>query len=78
MERTAAAPMSDPEKGPNARSAQTTNPPFPGIAVESSAVMSDSGTAQMTGKMRKLSSANSRPADCDAIDGGGVLRRRRS
>lgn len=59
-------PMREPETGPKARSAQTTKPPFPGMAVESSAVTSDSGMAQMKGKMRKPSSAKRGPADCTA------------
>jgi len=50
-------PMREPGKGPKARSAQRTKPPLPGMAVESSAVTSASGTAQMKGKTRKPSSA---------------------
>ncbi|KAM1114792.1 hypothetical protein PS1_005459 [Malus domestica] len=55
-------PIKEPQKGPKARSAQMTKPPFPGKAVESSAVMRASGTLQMNGKMRKPRMAKRGPA----------------
>lgn len=55
-------PIKDPMNGPNARSAQITNPPLPGKVVESSAVMSASGTLQIKGKMRNPRIAYRGPA----------------
>lgn len=45
-------PIRDPQNGPNACSAHITNPPLPGKAVASSAVMRASGILHMKGKIR--------------------------
>lgn len=55
-------PISEPQNGPKARSAQMTKPPLPGKTVVSSAVTRASGMLQMKGKTRKPRMAKRGPA----------------
>ena len=57
-------PIRDPEKGLNAWSAQITNSPLSGKAVESYAVMRAFGTLHMKGKIKNPKIASSGPAAC--------------